>query len=158
MNGISFAEFENSSFDTLYRSGFANAKHMDEMKKELGQLKPGDWMQALQPSEPSQLGPKGGFEPTRALQPAGDVQTRQKALATHAASATSAAAHAQPPMSLNDMGVLPGNTQVDPGAHAWRPSQEAHARAQHAPAPQRAEAPRAAPSSNQGAFVGWRSN
>eukprot|EP00439_Symbiodinium_sp_Y106_P072857 s3472_g13.t1 len=43
MNGISFAEFESSSFDNLYSNGFANAKHLDEVGKQLERVKPGDW-------------------------------------------------------------------------------------------------------------------
>ncbi|CAK9087925.1 unnamed protein product [Durusdinium trenchii] len=41
MNGLSFAEFENSSFDDLYSKGFANAKHLEQVSKELQHLKPG---------------------------------------------------------------------------------------------------------------------
>eukprot|EP00434_Breviolum_minutum_P012444 symbB.v1.2.010962.t1/scaffold727.1/size198231/7 len=44
MNGLSFADFENTSFDSLYSQGFANAKHLEQATKELQNLKPGDFM------------------------------------------------------------------------------------------------------------------
>eukprot|EP00439_Symbiodinium_sp_Y106_P067819 s3472_g11.t1 len=68
------------------------------------------------------------------------------------------AAHPQQQVPLNDMGVMPGNRGVDAAANAWRPSQEAHARAQNAPKAAVEAAPRVVPNSNQGAFVGWKSN
>ncbi|CAK9087920.1 unnamed protein product [Durusdinium trenchii] len=53
---------------------------------------------------------------------------------------------------LNDLGVMPGNSHVD---HAWRPSKDAHLQMKGGPSSQPTEARRP---SNQGAFVGWRSN
>mmetsp|Transcript_58121 Transcript_58121/g.138407 ORF Transcript_58121/g.138407 Transcript_58121/m.138407 type:complete len:154 (-) Transcript_58121:250-711(-) len=153
MNGISFAEFESSSFDNLYSNGFANAKHLDEVGKQLARVKPGDWAsKALsEATVPRIQAVPAQTEQTRVVRPAKDP-------ARHNGLSRTLSAHQQQQVPLNDMGVMPGSRGVDPAAHAWRPSQEAHARARNAPTAAAVEAPRVAPSSNQGAFVGWKSN
>eukprot|EP00930_Biecheleria_cincta_P092523 TRINITY_DN82482_c0_g1_i1.p1 TRINITY_DN82482_c0_g1~~TRINITY_DN82482_c0_g1_i1.p1 ORF type:complete len:173 (-),score=28.33 TRINITY_DN82482_c0_g1_i1:112-630(-) len=172
MNGLSFSDFENSSFDSLYNRGFANAKHFDEVTRN---MKPGEWM----PKElgngtarPSLLS-HSTYEQPQARVPAAQYQAlpssmaapERRASAMHGRNSQRAlpssdtqqfrTAQAVP---LNDMGVMPGNTRVD---HTWRPSQEANARAQHAPlALPSSVAPAAAPrgGGQQGTFVGWKSN
>ncbi|CAE7766590.1 unnamed protein product, partial [Symbiodinium pilosum] len=162
MNGISFSDFEASSFDALYGSGFANAKHMDEVGKEFAKMKPGDM---IPKAFPHAVGPwlQPGLtqaQKVRTIQPAGGADARLQASRQSGQSRRPCAlpAPGAQQVPLNDMGVIPGSRRVDPGAHEWRPSQEAHARAQNAPGPATLEAPRAAPASNQGAFVGWKSN
>eukprot|EP00931_Biecheleriopsis_adriatica_P103500 TRINITY_DN78325_c0_g1_i1.p1 TRINITY_DN78325_c0_g1~~TRINITY_DN78325_c0_g1_i1.p1 ORF type:complete len:178 (+),score=44.54 TRINITY_DN78325_c0_g1_i1:78-611(+) len=177
MNGISFSDFENSSFESLYSGGFANAKHFDEAAKH---MKPGDFMQR-QLTHGNTAGMLSSFErpgqtrgaPAPMLQAPAPVQYKQalqppasssrdrhpleddKRAYQRASRSSGRAAGQAAPVPLNDMGVMPGNTRVD---HAWKPSREAAVRAQHAvPA---IEAPRSsAPASgNQGTFVGWTSN
>ncbi|CAE6939971.1 unnamed protein product [Symbiodinium natans] len=161
MNGVSFSEFESSSFDALYSNGFANAKHMDEVGKELMKLKPGEIHRSeiAGPRPVPKIAQLAPMEDMRVLQPE-RAEARSQAkmhksqnLSSHALPA----AHPQR-VPLNDMGVMPGSRRVDPSGHAWRPSQEAHERAQNAPAAAALEAARVAPTSKQGAFVGWKSN
>ena len=45
MDGLSFAEFESSSMDSLYNRGFANKKNLDEAAKN---FKPEDFARQLQ--------------------------------------------------------------------------------------------------------------
>ncbi|CAJ1442725.1 unnamed protein product [Effrenium voratum] len=110
--------------------GFANAQHMD--KESLKSLKPGEM-----PSMGSGTVP---------MQPTSGTERRAPRVANRAP------ASPRQQVQLNDIGAMPGNTRVD---HAWKPSQEAHLRA-------KVEAPEAqarpAQPSNQGAFVGWKSN
>ncbi|CAJ1406704.1 unnamed protein product [Effrenium voratum] len=116
--------------DAQGRRGFANAQHMD--KESLKSLKPGEM-----PSMGSGTVP---------MQPTSGTERRAPRVANRAP------ASPRQQVQLNDIGAMPGNTRVD---HAWKPSQEAHLRA-------KVEAPEAqarpAQPSNQGAFVGWKSN
>ncbi|CAK9084407.1 unnamed protein product [Durusdinium trenchii] len=144
MNGLSFAEFENSSFDDLYSKGFANAKHLEQVSKELQHLKPG---------APAAL----SFGRTAQAVDAAPLHARAdtaqvRRLPTPAAARDPRADRGAAVVPLNDLGVMPGNSHVD---HAWRPSKDAHLQMKGGPSSQPTEARRP---SNQGAFVGWRSN
>mmetsp|Transcript_91626 Transcript_91626/g.163081 ORF Transcript_91626/g.163081 Transcript_91626/m.163081 type:complete len:176 (-) Transcript_91626:63-590(-) len=175
MNGVSFSEFENSSFETLYNNGFANARDFDKAAKD---MKPGDWMpKELANGDMRSLlsSANGGARSRRPVGAHYNQLPTTSAPTVRAAAQPRAIQPSQAPASgmnraalpnsvparqsvpLNDMGVMPGNTRVD---HAWKPSHEAHARAQLAPSIQAAPRAIAAPagSGNQGTFVGWKSN
>merc|ERR1712136_624550 len=49
-DGLSFAEFESSSMDSLYNRGFANKKNLDEAAKN---FKPEDFARQLQNGQPA---------------------------------------------------------------------------------------------------------
>ncbi|CAJ1350289.1 unnamed protein product [Effrenium voratum] len=112
-----------------------NADRVDEDAQGRESLK------SLKPGEMPSMG--SGTVP---MQPASGTERRAPRVANRAP------ASPRQQVQLNDIGAMPGNTRVD---HAWKPSQEAHLRA-------KVEAPEAqarpAQPSNQGAFVGWKSN
>ncbi|CAK9087915.1 unnamed protein product [Durusdinium trenchii] len=131
MNGLSFAEFENSSFDDLYSKGFANAKHLEQVSKELQHLKPG---------APAAL----SFGRTAQAVDAAPLHARAdtaqvRRLPTPAAARDPRADRGAAVVPLNDLGVMPGNSHVD---HAWRPSKDAHLQMKGGPSSQPTEARR----------------
>ncbi|CAK9087924.1 unnamed protein product [Durusdinium trenchii] len=217
MNGLSFAEFENSSFDDLYSKGFANAKHLEQVAFSVAKTRgvpafnggspecggaeealsfAGFREKRLQTGRRSNalLGQKGKvtrfhgglqettqsgterFQVSKELQhlkpgaPAalsfGRTAQAVDAAPLHARADTAQVRRLPTPAAardpradrgaavvpLNDLGVMPGNSHVD---HAWRPSKDAHLQMKGGPSSQPTEARRP---SNQGAFVGWRSN
>mmetsp|Transcript_49460 Transcript_49460/g.115659 ORF Transcript_49460/g.115659 Transcript_49460/m.115659 type:complete len:173 (+) Transcript_49460:100-618(+) len=172
MNGLSFEEFENASFDSLYGRGFAGAKSFDEASKGW-QAQAAKTLQneaaqqrSLRYSGTPQL-------PSSTTVPQVSRQHAHNALPTSGSFARTAAPHTDTtralpstatvpaqrmPVPMNDMGALPGNTRVD---HTWRPSKEADSRAGHlaltgASAPVTAARPAAG--GDKGTFMGWKSN
>ncbi|CAK0882235.1 unnamed protein product [Prorocentrum cordatum] len=144
MDGLSFAEFESSSFDQLHSRGFAGAKHCEKLAKDLQE---GKGLKEL-------VG-------TGAV-PALSSGTRAPALVAAARAQPSAAPRGGPPqgsLPLNDMGHMPGNSRVE---HAWAPSKEANERASNQFALPQSVPPRqsaaASAGTQQGAFLGWKSN
>mmetsp|Transcript_76339 Transcript_76339/g.181536 ORF Transcript_76339/g.181536 Transcript_76339/m.181536 type:complete len:181 (-) Transcript_76339:98-640(-) len=180
MNGLSFEEFENSSFDSLYNRNFAGAKSMDEASQGFREQA----TRALQAQAanqgqlqysrgaPQPLGHGGTYMPqastskgiaTRALpgydSAASGASTYFQSPGTSAPTRATQTVVPAMPMSLNDMGTMPGNARVD---HEWRPSREAHNRAGHlalagTSAPTQA-LPRPSGGGDKGTFIGWKSN
>eukprot|EP00933_Yihiella_yeosuensis_P025601 TRINITY_DN19849_c0_g1_i1.p1 TRINITY_DN19849_c0_g1~~TRINITY_DN19849_c0_g1_i1.p1 ORF type:complete len:187 (+),score=30.32 TRINITY_DN19849_c0_g1_i1:90-650(+) len=186
MNGLSFSDFENSSFDSLYNRGFAGARDFDNATKNIN---PGNMMRALGPgfSMPG-LSDSAGMPQQQLSAGSRPVYRRQVikgpppqqhhaivdsqahgSYGSQGAYGTSqpqrslqnepvrVRASAPAPVALNDMGVMPGNTRAD---HNWMPSKEAAARVQHLPTsvPALQAPPRASAPGQQGTFVGWKSN
>eukprot|EP00747_Dinoflagellata_sp_TGD_P187475 gnl/TRDRNA2_/TRDRNA2_45180_c0_seq1.p1 gnl/TRDRNA2_/TRDRNA2_45180_c0~~gnl/TRDRNA2_/TRDRNA2_45180_c0_seq1.p1 ORF type:complete len:179 (-),score=37.56 gnl/TRDRNA2_/TRDRNA2_45180_c0_seq1:86-622(-) len=178
MNGISFAEFENSSFDSLYQRDFAGARTADDLAKKLPEGNYGLHVEngrpvarLAAPARPRALGSSSDSRqmplsnaPTysqaprqqQALPPGPQMagSFRQPPAATSQRRALPAATSREP-IPLNDMGHMPGNTRVE---HAWKPSREADVRAVHSSMQQPAKALPPPPQSNAGAFVNWKSN
>ncbi|CAE8584358.1 unnamed protein product [Polarella glacialis] len=170
MNGISFSDFENSSFDSLYSRGFANARHGDEVAKN---MKPGDWAMQLGPS--SGMPNLPNFEPgTRHSRQNGERQRVPAAPASQAPRAVQPSQQRHMATHIPDRGFLDQNIPMmmpadrsvpsrsravparqptplnDMGVmpdstrvdHTWKPSREAAARVLHAPQSHALEAPR----------------
>mmetsp|Transcript_123762 Transcript_123762/g.357988 ORF Transcript_123762/g.357988 Transcript_123762/m.357988 type:complete len:167 (-) Transcript_123762:149-649(-) len=166
MNGLSFADFEGASFDSLYQRGFAGAKTCDEAMKNM---------------KPEDLRALGGFDGRSRAALGGGSAAPQAGTQRVALAAPSAQRESLPfsgagrrladdpvsrpapslsqsgPVPLNDIGAMPGNTRVD---HTWTPSREATAAARHAPPASSAQPLPQPPAGggHRGQFVGWKSN
>mmetsp|Transcript_9776 Transcript_9776/g.17656 ORF Transcript_9776/g.17656 Transcript_9776/m.17656 type:complete len:174 (+) Transcript_9776:130-651(+) len=173
MNGLSFEEFENASFDSLYNRGFAGARSFDEASKgwqaqaaralqdEAAQQRSLNYGGTRQ--LPSGSMPRASGHHVQNALPASTSFPRagvpQKAPAARALpSATPMPMETLSAVPMNDMGILPGSTRVD---HTWRPSKEADSRAGHlaltGTAPTVTQT-RPIAGGEKGTFIGWKSN
>mmetsp|Transcript_127159 Transcript_127159/g.220466 ORF Transcript_127159/g.220466 Transcript_127159/m.220466 type:complete len:170 (+) Transcript_127159:86-595(+) len=169
MDGLSFSDFENSSFDSLYNRGFAGAKEFDRHAKN---LKPGDYAMHLEngrpafamaaPAQARQLRDPSPAHLTRAPRPAlADSRARgQQRNSSHRAQHALTNSAVPTSIPLNDMGAMPGSRRVD---HTWMPSREADAQARNAGFQLPASQPAAATikpegGGQRGAFLNWKSN
>eukprot|EP00927_Polykrikos_kofoidii_P079710 TRINITY_DN76519_c0_g1_i1.p1 TRINITY_DN76519_c0_g1~~TRINITY_DN76519_c0_g1_i1.p1 ORF type:complete len:181 (+),score=30.46 TRINITY_DN76519_c0_g1_i1:73-615(+) len=180
MNGLSFAEFENASFDSLHDRGFAGMKDLHEATKN---MKPGDFAMRIDNGQPTAMISRPSYSQGGALAGGSGGYAMPALPSGSGGGYASSNMQQQPPTVGRQTGIVPGqqvtgfqqplpttSAGVMSGnsrpTNAWVPSREADARVRNqdarplpASAPTQLGAPAVAAGSGQrGTFVGWKSN